>query len=236
MNHFDVGACLYDNTLSQEQDLTGWIKEGKPVLSFPQGCLRLENGMDSAEGQAANYVMWCPVKFPNNILVRWSFRPIQEPGLAMFWFRANGRNDKDLFDPTLQKRSGQYRQYFDGDINALHASYFRRKQPDERRFHTCNLRKSKGFHLVAQGADPIPSVDAADGWYNIEVAVVGPYVRFSIDGLVSYSWCDDGTQFGPVLDQQGYVGFRQMAPLIAEYKNLTVHEAHIVEHKDQEII
>ena len=228
MDYYETGRLIYENAFAQPSDLTDWIMEGSPVTSFPQWCLRLENGIDSTVGQAANYVMWCPQIFPSDIVVRWSFRPIQEPGLAMFWLRANGRDGKDLFNETLAQRTGQYRQYFDGDINAFHASYFRRKQPDERRFHTCNLRKSKGFHLVAQGADPIPSVDSVDGWYDIEVAAVGSHVRFSVDGLVIYEWNDDGIQFGPALEQPGYIGFRQMAPLIAEYKNLTIHEAHFV--------
>ena len=154
MKHYEPAELLYENTLSEESDVVNWKAEGSPVCSFPQGHLRLENGMDSSEGQAANYVLWCPLLFPEDIIVRWSFRPIHEPGLAMFWFRANGRNDRDLFDPGLGKRSGEYRQYFDGDINALHASYFRRKQADERRFHTCNLRKSKGFPFSSAGSRP----------------------------------------------------------------------------------
>ncbi len=40
---------------------------------------------------------------------------------------------KTLFDPSLAPRAGEYNQYHHGDINAYHLSYFRRKQPDERR-------------------------------------------------------------------------------------------------------
>ena len=153
----------------------------------------------------------------------WDFRPLCEPGLAMAWCRARGRNGEDLFDPALAPRSGNYREYHSGDIDALHASYFRRKQPDERRFHTCNLRKSHGFHLVCQGGDPIPEIAAVDGWYRIQLLVRGPLVRFSIDDLVCYEWTDDGETYGPVNDGPGRIGFRQMAPLIAEYRDLQVH-------------
>lgn len=38
----------------------------------------------------------------------------------------------------------------------MRSSCYRRKQRSERAFRTCNLRKSKGFYLVKQGADPIP--------------------------------------------------------------------------------
>jgi hypothetical protein len=36
-------------------------------------------------------------------------------------------------------------------------------------------------------------------------------------------WEDDGETHGPVLDS-GKIGFRQMAPMMAEYANLTVHD------------
>lgn len=220
--NYRIEETLYRNPLNRPEDVESWIREGQPIISFPQGCMRLENGIASAEGQASNYLLWCPEVFPKDIEVSWKFKPLMEPGLAMFWCRANGREGKDLFDPTLAKREGQYRQYFDGDIDALHASYFRRKQDDERRFHTCNLRKSKGFHLVCQGGDPIPSVDDVDGWYTIKVAVLGSTLRFSIDDLTIYEWSDDGKSTGPAIDQEGYIGFRQMAPLIAEYSDLEV--------------
>ncbi|GAB3751036.1 hypothetical protein GCM10028864_26670 [Microlunatus parietis] len=49
-------------------------------------------------------------------------------------------------------------------------------------------------------------------------------IEFSIDGLVSLRWTDDGTVGGPPLTG-GKIGFRQMAPLIAEYANLEVLRA-----------
>jgi hypothetical protein len=216
--------------LAHADEIDTWKAEGSPVISFPQGCMRLENSLDADAGQAANYVLWLPDQYPGDIQVSWDFRPIREPGLAMFWCRANGRDGRDLFDPALAKRDGRYRQYFDGDIDALHASYFRRKQADERRFHTCNLRKSKGFHLVCQGGDPIPSVGDVDGWYRIQVTLCGPVVQFAIDDLVVYEWRDDGVSYGPVNDRPGYIGFRQMAPLIAEYRNLLITSIRSVEN------
>ena len=216
------GSLLYENPLANASDVADWIAEGEPVMSFPQGCLRLENGMDPAAGQAANYLFWCPQVFPADIAVSWTFKPIREPGLAMFWLSAAGRNGEDLFDPSLARRTGEYRQYHSGDINAYHASYFRRKNPDERRFHTCNLRKSHGFHLVCLGPDPIPSVPDVTEPYRIEVVKRGPRIRFLVDDLLIYDWTDDGSSYGPVLGE-GRIGFRQMAPLIAEYADLRVH-------------
>jgi len=215
---------LYANPLARESDLTGWIREGVPVCSFPQGRLRLENGLDPALGQQANFLLWCPERLPADLVVRWSFQPLREPGLAMVFIRANGRDGRDLFDPALERRDGQYHQYHSGDIDAYHASYFRRKNPDgERDFHTCNLRKSRGFHLVCQGADPLPDVADARRPYRIELAACGPHLHMRIDDLLIWRWTDDAS-LGPVLGA-GYLGLRQMAPLIAEYHDLTVHRA-----------
>ena len=212
---------LYENPLAAPSDISDWIAEGQPVTSFPQGRLRLENGMDPKAGQAANYLFWCPQVFPADIAVSWIFRPLREPGLAMFWFCAAGRKGEDLFDPALAKRTGEYRQYHSGDINAYHASYFRRKNPDERHFQTCNLRKSHGFHLVCSGGDPIASVQDVAEDYRIEVVKYGARIQFLVNDLLVYDWTDDGGTYGPVLGE-GRIGLRQMAPLIAEYSDLKV--------------
>lgn len=52
----------------------------------------------------------------------------------------------------------------------------------------------------------------------------GKSVKFSIDGLELFKWVDeeDGTT-GPVVES-GRIGFRQMAPLVARYRNLEVWE------------
>lgn len=91
-------------------------------------------------------------------------------GLAILFFAAAGAGGKDLFDPSLPARTGEYDQYHHGEMDAYHISYFRRMWEEERAFHTCNLRKSYGFHLVAQGADPLP--DTADMTADYRMLVV----------------------------------------------------------------
>lgn len=93
---------------------------------------------------------------------------------------------------------------------------------EEREFHTCNLRKSYGFHLVAQGADPLPSVSDMTESYRMLVVKRGPVLSFAINELPVFTWIDDGDTYGPLLTG-GKMGFRQMAPLIAEYSDLTVY-------------
>lgn len=218
---FSIGETLTENPLSTETDVTDWVREGRPVTDFSNGKMQLSNGLDPELGQAANYLFWAPPVIEGSFRATWTFRPLEEPGLAMFWFCAGGQNGKDLFDSSLAKRDGNYRQYHSGDINAYHLSYFRRKNPDERAFHTCNLRKSHGFHLVCQGADPIPSVDDVQDDFLVEVVKLENWIRFSIDDLILFTWKDDGSIGGPPLTG-GRFGFRQMAPLVATYADFKV--------------
>jgi hypothetical protein len=225
---------IYQNPLSSPECVENFCMEGPGAVSFPRGRMRLEStvdpGPDSDQeaNQRANLVFWCPELFPDNIEISWEFTPVYEPGLAIMFFAAMGEGEKDLFDPSLAPRNGPYNQYHHGDINALHISYFRRKYMWEKAMNLSNLRKSYGFHMVAQGSDPIPSVKDAIGPYLMRIVKIGPDVTFYIKGVNDWQpeleilrWRDDGERYGPILGS-GYIGFRQMAPLIGEYANLQV--------------
>jgi hypothetical protein len=214
------GETIYQNALARAEDIHGFRLEGQAEISFPNGRMRMENHLDPALGQKANFVFWCPEELPDDIAISWDFWPLREPGLCILFFAARGREGQDLFDPVLPPRTGEYDLYHHGAINALHVSYFRRRHPEERAFHTCNLRKSFGFHLVAQGADPLPDVEDAKSPYHILLIKRAAEVAFYINELPIFRWLDDGLTYGPLLG--GKIGFRQMAPLIAEYANLRV--------------
>ena len=173
--------CIYENALSCEADIKDFVLEGSAKITFPEGKMRMENALSANEGQKANYVLWCPVDFPSDVRVEWKFQPLKEPGLAILFFSALGINGEDIFAENLTKRTGEYPLYHHGDINAFHVSYFRRKEPDERALHTCNLRKSYGFHLVSQGGDPIPDADECNQMYKLAVEKKGNLVRFLVE-------------------------------------------------------
>ncbi|KAK6088594.1 duf1962 domain-containing protein [Seiridium cupressi] len=214
---------LYSNPLSSEQDVKAWIAEG-PVKTTTGPDSSLE--LTSSGGWDDHFTFWCPEVFPDHVRITWEFAPIKEPGLAMVFFGASSVTGGGIFDDRVKARTGAYPQYHSSDIRTLHISYFRRRWEDERAFHTCNLRKSPGFHLVAQGADPLPPVvDAREAFYKIEVIKDGKEVKFSIDGLPLFSWTDDGVEGDGKTGQVvggGRIGFRQMAPLAARYRNLEV--------------
>ena len=215
------GALIYENPLAGAEDLRDFRLEGRANVSFPAGRMLLENAECADLGQKANYVLWCKKDFPADFLLELSFRPVREPGLAMIFFSAAGRKGEDLFSPSLAARTGEYVQYHHGDINAFHLSFFRRKEKDERSFHTCNLRKSYGLHMAAQGADPIPDAADADGPYTLSLLKRGPEVRFAVNGLEVLSFLDDGETYGPLLGG-GKIGLRQLAPMAGEYANLRI--------------
>lgn len=214
---------LYANDLKQQSDVEDFILEGYGEIWFEDRCMHMKNGISGEMGQKANYVLWCPEIFPKNIRIEWEFKPLSDRGLCILFFAAKGRNGKDLFDESLPKRTGEYVQYHSGEMDAFHVSYFRRKEADERAFHTCNLRKSKGFYLVAQGADPIPEFAEAKDFYHMAVEKSENQVSFSVNGLEVFRFLDDGEAYGPLL-LEGRIGFRQLAPLEACYRNLRVYE------------
>ena len=218
-----MGELIYDNDLSCQDKVKDFILEGKANISFVNNAMRMENVLSAADGQKANYVYWCPVEFPEDVEITWEFRPVREPGLAILFFAAKGINGESIFDNKLQQRTGEYPLYHHGDINAFHVSYFRRKEPDERAFHTCNLRKSYGFHLVTQGADPIPDASEDAQWYSLKLEIDKNFVRFYVNDLKVFEFEDDGKTYGPLL-KGGCIGFRQLAPMIGEYRNLKVYK------------
>ena len=211
-------TVLYANPLHTPHDVDAWVSEGPVRVTAGPGSVVLESwGDEAVMGDHAHFTLWCPVELPDAVRICWSFRPLTDEGLAMVFFAATGIG-ADLFSPALARRTGFYPQYHSGDVRTLHASYYRRKWPTERRFTTSNLRKSPGFQLVAQGADPLPSLADVDGFYRVHVEKDGPSVRFGIDGLTLFAWEDEGTDvLGP-----GRMGFRQMAPLRAAYRDLEV--------------
>lgn len=222
MLNYTKANLIYENPLNTPDTVKDFILEGEAKISFPNGKMQLENALDEGLGQKSNFVFWCPQNFGGNMEISWKFKPLREPGLAIMFFNATGLNSEDIFSPSLPKRTGEYPMYHSGEINCYHISYFRRRWQEEREFHTCNLRKSKGFHLVALGADPIPSVEDSKSEYEIKVVVLDNNIEFFVDDLPIFSWYDNSELGAP--STHGKIGFRQMAPLTAQYWDLKIYE------------
>jgi len=212
---------VYRNPLASPADTSGFRLEGSAGISFPERRMRLSSVLDPSLGQAANYVYWCDTEFPSDVLIEWDFTPLSQSGLCMMFFAARNCSGGSVFDAA--ERNGKYNQYNNSDINTFHVSYYRMIPVlnDGEKLRTCNLRKSKGFHMAAQGGDPIPDLANCKPPFRISILKHGPLVAFYVDKILSFTY-DDDEAFGPRLGG-GNIGFRQMSPMIAEYANLTVY-------------
>lgn len=217
-----MDQLLYFNRLACPEDIKDFVLEGQARIDFKDGYMVMENALPAQDGQKANYVLWCPEEFPSNVRIEWEFQPLTDIGLCILFFAARSMDGKDIFDKDLQPRTGEYALYHHGDIHTFHVSYYRRKEPAERAFHTCNLRKSYGFHLVAQGADPIPDARDCRDFYHMTIVKKDREVTFWINDLQIFRYSDDGETYGEALGG-GKIGFRQLAPLVAAYRNLRVY-------------
>lgn len=222
---------IYHNSLCCQQDVKDFKLEGKASVTFQNNRMRIENTIDDdfsvtpkhkPSDQLYNIVYWCPEDFPSDIAITWDFLPLNEPGLCIMFFAAKGIDGEDALDPSLKVRTGQYNEYHHGEINAYHLSYFRRRYESEQAFQLINLRKSYGFHMVAQGADPIPSLKYCDSPYRMKITKLKGVITAYVNDMQILQWSDDDTTIGAPL-QGGKIAFRQMAPMIAEYANLKVY-------------
>ncbi|MCL2833744.1 MAG: YesU family protein [Treponema sp.] len=212
---------VYQNALASAADVVGFRLEGTAKVDFPDGRMRLSSVLDPALGQAANYVYWCDRELPSDVLIEWDFTPLSQTGLCMMFFSAKNCNGGSVFDAA--PRSGKYNQYNNSDINTFHVSYYRLLSIHNagEKLRTCNLRKSKGFHMAAQGGDPIPELKYCKPPFRLSIFKNGPLIAFYVDRIPSFVFYDDGETYGPLLTG-GHMGFRQMSPTIGEYANLTV--------------
>ncbi|HLI00758.1 MAG TPA: DUF1961 family protein [Acidimicrobiales bacterium] len=218
-------GVVYRNELGAVSDLEEVEVEGDAVFSCPLGRVRMESRRPPSDGQQANFVTWFPCRLPEQFVAEWQFWPVAEPGLAMVFFAAQAAGGGDLLAPGLAPRTGEYDHYRYGDIETYHLSYFRHSSEEERRLRTVNLRRSRGFHLLGSGADPLPAVADARPPYRLQLTREGHRIRFAVDGLTVLD-APDALDGLPPLAGGGRLGFRQMSPLIAEYAHLVVTTNH----------
>ena len=207
---------VYYNPLANWQDIQDFQLEGKAQLDFKNGHLRMQSVLPESQKQKANFVLWCPFDLSKNVSISFKFKALSRRGLAVFFFMAGGRDNTAIFSEHLKIRTGEYRQYHHGDINSYHLSYYRRRKIKDINSPSIRLRKSYGHNLVKTASDPIQ-------WqkeYLLEFRIQNGLITFSVDGNKVLSWQDSG-DFGKTL-KKGKFGFRQMAPLLAEYSELKV--------------
>jgi hypothetical protein len=209
------GDLLYESRLDRPESVEGWVGEGPLAVSFNGTHMRMRS-----EDFAEHVVFWCPQEFPDRFVAEWEFRSRSRYGLAIVFFAARGEDGRDLFDPSLTPRDGQFKHYIRGDITSYHISYFANVEDFQMGRTDSNMRKNNRFYRV--GGGPIAIPPGAPGWQHLRLVKDGRHIQLSANGQISIDWIDDDPdRFGPP-HGGGKIGFRQMKPTIGEYRNFRV--------------
>jgi len=216
----DYAHPVYETSFDDEATLEDWKLEGGKRASVSDGNLVLESEpRQTEEGSDPNHlVFWLKKEAPADFLLEFTVRPKNpREGLNIVFFNARGINGESIFDPSLQKRNGIFKQYHSGDLNSYHVSYW----AGDRGFS--NLRKNRGFHLVSSGKDYIATGDA-DAFQTVQIHKRGGEIRVMVDSVVALAFDDDGQIYGPVHTHSGWIGLRQMGhTLRCEYGYVKVY-------------
>lgn len=210
---------VYATSFDDSSVLEDWKLEGGLRMSVADGNLVLEStpGSTRSETDANHLVCWLTREVPADFLLEFSVRPTnRKQGLNIVFFNTRGIHGESIFDPALAPRNGLFRQYHSGDLNGYHISYWAAGRG------TANLRKNRGFHLVAEGKDLVTD-GPAGAFQTVRIYKRGGKIRCTVDDVVSIAYDDDGVTFGPVWTHSGWLGLRQMAHTVrCEYGHLKI--------------
>ena len=216
----DTAHPVYETSFEDPEVLKDWRLEGGKRVYIADGNLVLESetGSTKSETKANHLVCWLMKEIPPDFLLEFTVRPEnRKQGLNIVFFNARGLNGENIFETPIKPRDGLFKQYHSGDINNYHVSYWAGTRG------TANLRKNKGFHLVAQGKDLVVSAPA-DAFQTVRIYKREGKIRVMVDNVVSVAYDDDGETYGPIHHHSGWIGLRQMAHTVrCEYGHLKVY-------------
>lgn len=219
----EKGELLYQNSLAEPSLVADWIMEGPGELEFENGWMHMHAHSWRWYNWFSNpghHVIWCPADFPASFIAEWEAQNLEpDAGLCIVFFAARGINGEDIFDPSLPKRNGAFKQYTKGKINSYHISYYANNPTFEKNRRTSNLRKNSGFYLAQTGPEGIPTESTEI--HHLRLIKDGAHIMMFVDDRRIIDWTDDGLLHGPVL-QGGKIGFRQMRWSHFRYRNFRV--------------
>lgn len=215
----DWEHSVYQTTFEDAGALRDWKLEGGTRAGIENGKLVLESEPPGPERKLTDnhLVCWLKKEMPADFLLEFTVRPRdRKQGLNIIFFNARGIGGESIFDPALKPRNGLFAQYHSGDLNNYHISYWAGDRG------TANVRKNKGFALVATGPDLLVNAPP-QSFQTIRLYKRGGVIRLMVDDVISVAFDDDGKTHGPVWTHPGWIGLRQMAHTIrCEYDSLRV--------------
>lgn len=210
---------VYETAFDDAGALKDWKLEGGKRMGVEKGKLVLESTPGGPERRLTDnhLVCWLTKEMPADFLLEFAVRPQdRKNGLNIIFFNARGVGGESIFDPALQPRDGLFKLYHSGDLNNYHISYWAGDRG------TANVRKNKGFALVATGPDMVVNAPP-DAFQTIRVYKRGGTIRLTVDDVISVAFDDDGKTHGPIWTHNGWIGLRQMGHTIrCEYDHLKV--------------
>jgi hypothetical protein len=216
------GRLLLDNSLASRNEVRDWVLEGPGEITFADGWMQMRSTKpDASRGENGHIVYWCPQDFPERFVAEWEIQLVEEFGLCIVFFAAEGAGGEDIFDPGLPTRDGTFAHYIRGAINSYHISYYA-STPGTRGRITSNLRKNNKFYLMSSGPIAIPA--GSDRVHRMRLIKDGNHIQLQADGRVSIDFIDPGgDRYGPVYGG-GKLALRQMQWTVGCYRNLRVWE------------
>jgi hypothetical protein len=211
---------IYETSFDSPETLSQWKLEGGSKMIVREGCLVLESdpAKKGPDGKCSDHlVCWLAKELPADGLIEFTVRPTnRKEGLNIVFFSSRGVKDESIFAGRQPPRNGAYPQYHSGELNCYHISYWAAGRG------TANLRKSKGFHLVAEGQDLICDAPQ-EAFQTVRVYKRGGTIRLTVDDVLALAWNDDGKSYLPVIDKGGWFGLRQMGhTLRCEYGHVKI--------------
>ncbi|MBY5959392.1 YesU family protein [Membranicola marinus] len=211
----EKGALIYENDLSGPEDVKDWVMEGPGVTEFRDRWME----MYSPE-EEYHHVFWCPMDFPDSIIVEWEAQNLEtDAGLCIIFFAAKGIHGEDIFDSSLPARDGDFTWYIKDQLRNYHISYYANtpKKPDRGSSH---LRKNNNFVLVSSGDEGIPTESTKI--HHMKLVKAGPLIRMYVDDRKIIDWMDTDENDPRPYYKGGKIGFRQMQWTHFRYRNLKI--------------
>lgn len=225
VDDFKAGDQIYHANLSTENDIENWEMEGPGEVAFENDWMEMKS-----PNEEGHHVFWCPEEFPDSFIATWNAQNLEtDAGLVIVFFAAQGKNGKNVLDPSLPERDGTFTQYTRGAIRSYHISYYANAAHNPGR-EQANLRKNPGFNHVQKGRNAIP-IESTE-IHKITLVKNGPQIAFFVDNREVINWYDTGLIDNPAYEE-GQIGFRQMKWTHFRYSDFTVRDLDSAENVEK---